>query len=190
MDQHEAYRSSVKEHCPNAKVVWDRYHLMQSFNEAANEVRKELFQYPEKGDPNRRFLKGKYKFIFLKKDSKRSASEKEHVKHVMERNSYMLKLELIKERLHSFFNAKNKDQAWNIFDEIGDWIHELGFSYLRTWWDRLEKHWDILGHYFDYRVTTALSEGINNVIKTLKRKAYGYRNMHYFRLKTMRYADI
>ncbi|MBK7961877.1 MAG: transposase [Bdellovibrionales bacterium] len=33
--------------------------------------------------------------------------------------------------------------------------------------------------------TPYLSEGINNVIKTMKRKAYGYRNMGYFRLEIM-----
>ena len=31
----------------------------------------------------------------------------------------------------------------------------------------------------------ALSEGINSVIKMLKRRAFGYRNMEYFRLKIM-----
>jgi transposase len=40
-------------------------------------------------------------------------------------------------------------------------------------------------NYFRYRVTSALSEGQNNVIKMLKRRAFGYRNMFYFRLKIM-----
>ena len=34
-------------------------------------------------------------------------------------------------------------------------------------------------------MTSALSEGHNNVIKMLKRRAFGYRNMEYFRLKIM-----
>ncbi len=31
----------------------------------------------------------------------------------------------------------------------------------------------------------AVAEGINNVIKNLKRRSYGFRNMEYFRLKIM-----
>ena len=30
-DQHEAYSASVKQYCPNATVVWDRFHLVQRF---------------------------------------------------------------------------------------------------------------------------------------------------------------
>jgi transposase len=39
-DQHEGYSASVKEYCPGASVVWDRFHLVQKFNEALNEERK------------------------------------------------------------------------------------------------------------------------------------------------------
>lgn len=33
-------------------------------------------------------------------------------------------------------------------------------------------------------VTNAKTEGINNKIKTLKRQAYGYRDMEYFKITT------
>ena len=33
-------------------------------------------------------------------------------------------------------------------------------------------------------------EGTNNLIKTTKRKAYEYRNMHYFKLKVMQIAGF
>jgi transposase len=31
-DQHEGYGASVREHCPNATLVWDRFKLTQRFN--------------------------------------------------------------------------------------------------------------------------------------------------------------
>ena len=185
MDQHEAYRSSVKQHCKNAKVVWDRFHLMQNFNEAANEVRKEIAETIEPGSPLRPMVQGKYRFLFLKKDNHRTESEKQHIKEAMSLNHWLTRLELIKERLYTFFNERDKEVAWKIFDEIGDWIHQSGFPTLVKWWNNLEAEWDTLQNYFEFRVTTNLSEGINNVIKVLKRKAYGYRNMNYFRLKIM-----
>jgi transposase len=33
-DQHEGYSASVKEHCPKATIVFDRFHIVQKFNEA------------------------------------------------------------------------------------------------------------------------------------------------------------
>jgi len=37
-DQYDGYRLSVEQYCPNAVVIWDRFHLMQNFNEAVNEA--------------------------------------------------------------------------------------------------------------------------------------------------------
>ncbi len=37
--------------------------------------------------------------------------------------------------------------------------------------------------YFAHRISNGKAEGINNKIKTLKRQAYGYRDMEYFKLR-------
>ena len=54
-----------------------------------------------------------------------------------------------------------------------------------NWFNNLDRNWSTLKNYFTVKVTSALSEGQNNVIKTLKRRAYGYRNMEHFRLKIL-----
>ena len=40
-------------------------------------------------------------------------------------------------------------------------------------------------NYFDYRITNGFVEGKNNRIKTIKRTAYGYRNLDNFRLRIL-----
>ena len=40
-------------------------------------------------------------------------------------------------------------------------------------------------NYFDYRITNGFVEGKNNRIKTIKRTAYGYRNLNNFRLRIL-----
>jgi len=62
---------------------------------------------------------------------------------------------------------------------------ELGFPSLKHWYSHLERRWECIAAYFESPTTSALSEGVNNVIKTIKRRAYGYRNMEYFKLKIM-----
>ncbi|MFO7865359.1 MAG: transposase, partial [Candidatus Aminicenantes bacterium] len=48
---------------------------------------------------------------------------------------------------------------------------------------KLRRHaWGIL-NYFDFPISTAKVEGINNRIKVIKRRAYGYRDIDYFKLK-------
>lgn len=185
MDQHDAYKVSTEENCPNALIVWDRFHLMQSFNNAANDLRSEIFQYSNKSDPIRQLTRPKSKFIFLKKDSRRTKEERQHLDEAIKQNELLLKLEMIKERVHSFFQENDPDIAWKVWDEIGDWIDELGFKSLISWFKALDRNWDTLQNYFKVKVSSALSEGQNNVIKTLKRRAFGYRNMEHFRLKIL-----
>lgn len=184
-DQHDSYRASVKEYCPRAKVVWDRFHIMQGFNEAANEVRKDVFEHLSKSDPAKRLTQGKYRFVFLKSSAKRTKSEQQHIDEAMTSNGFLLRLELIKERMLTFFDAKGEDEAWRVFSEVGRWIKEACFAPLERWWRELARNWTTLKNYFSFKVTSALAEGVNNVIKTLKRRAYGYRDMFYFRLKIM-----
>ena len=49
----------------------------------------------------------------------------------------------------------------------------------------LSTHLKGILNYFDYRITNARMEGVNNKIKTLKRQAYGFRDRDYFRLRLL-----
>jgi len=139
MDQHESYRASVRQYCPHAKVVWDRFHLMNSLNSVLNDVRKELFQTLVGDAELRRLIQGKYKFIFLKRDTKRTLQERKHLDKVMERNEIFIKLELIKERFIQFFDERNLTDAYVTFFEIGAYVSELKIPSLIDWYMRLKK---------------------------------------------------
>ncbi|PIQ45387.1 MAG: hypothetical protein COW04_07895 [Deltaproteobacteria bacterium CG12_big_fil_rev_8_21_14_0_65_43_10] len=45
-------------------------------------------------------------------------------------------------------------------------------------------------HYFLCKITTAISEGINNKIKRLSRIAYGYMNVYHFPLKIHQHCGL
>ena len=49
----------------------------------------------------------------------------------------------------------------------------------------LEGHRDGLLAYDDYRISTGPLEGTNNKIKTMKRQAYGFRDLEFFKLKIL-----
>lgn len=185
MDQHEDYAASVREHCKSAVIVWDRFHLSQNFEEAVNDTRKELHGEQAQGSELKRLSRGKFRFLFVKKAKHRTEEEKVHINDVLKANEQFMKLEIIKEAFLSFFDLKTEEEARARFEELGDWIFQAGFQPLMRWYNNLELGWETLKNYFRYKATSALSEGINNVIKTIKRRAYGYRNMEYFRLKIM-----
>ena len=106
---------------------------------------------------------------------------------MIEINEPLAQLEMIKEFMLEMFNEADEHSAWNVFQTLGSWIMRFKelFKPLVRWHTLLEHDWHLVKNYFKFSITTSLSEGINNVIKMLKRRAFGYRNMHYFRLKIM-----
>ncbi|MDH5715845.1 MAG: transposase [Candidatus Aminicenantes bacterium] len=48
---------------------------------------------------------------------------------------------------------------------------------------KMKRHTRSILNYFRYPLSTAKVEGLNNKIKVIKRKAYGYRDVEYFKLK-------
>ena len=183
-DQHDPYRASVREHCPQATFVWDRFHIMQTFESAVNDDRMWLHQHICKGEM-KRLTRAKFGNLFLKKADRRTGEEKRHLSDVLAENNSFCYLEFIKEGMFQIFDCQTAEEARDKFEQLGHWIHQEKFFSLQRWWKNFNQGWDIFKNYFKFRVTSSLSEGVNNVIKTLKKKAYGYKNMAYFKLKIL-----
>jgi len=196
LDQHEGYAASVAEYCKKAAVVWDKFHILKNFEEAVNDVRKSLHGRLENKSPLLKMTRGKYRYTFLKRASNREKEEQRHIDDVVKANDDFAALELIKERMLSFFDATDETSALEVLTEVGHWIGQKqvadllagkteSFRALGHWWKNLRAGWTTLKNYFKFPVTSALAEGVNNVIKALKRRSFGFRNMDYFRLKIM-----
>ena len=189
-DQHQDYLNSTKEHCPNAVVVYDKFHVLKSFNEALNEARKLYVKMFDLKKSEKKKMTGKFKFILSKRADRRTEEEKRKLEDVAADNKIFLDLELIKESVFEIFRLDNAEDAKKQFETTGEWIMKAGFPSLRNWFRHLEPNWDMIAGYYGSPVTSALSEGVNNVIKTIKRRAYGYRNMDYFKLKIMQVCGL
>lgn len=183
-DQHDGYAASVEEHCPNATLVWDRFHLVQKFNEALNEERKSELERIDPEGAMGDLMNGKYRYLFLTKAKKRSEHDRRHINEVMALNEKMAKLEMIKEHFHRMFNCRDVLEAQVMLGECYEWAFQAKAIHIVEWIWRVmdqERFWN----YWKCRLTTSVSEGINRAIKGLKWQAYGYKNMAYFALKIM-----
>jgi transposase len=107
-DQHDAYAASVKDYCPYATLVWDRFHIMQQFEIAVNETRKELHSQLYRDDNAKHLSRGSYRYIFLKKADRRTPNETTHMQEVIAANREFSALEIIKERMLTFFDERDE----------------------------------------------------------------------------------
>lgn len=60
---------------------------------------------------------------------------------------------------------------------------ESGIRELQKTGKTLLRYWRGLTNYFKHPITNGKTDGINNKIKTMKRQAYGFRDMEYFKLR-------
>ena len=84
-DQHDGYRASTEEHCPQATYVWDKFHLLQSFEESVNEERKKLHSDASRKSDIAHLASGTYRYIFLKRESDRTKEKSRHILKVIKK---------------------------------------------------------------------------------------------------------
>lgn len=186
-DQHAGYAESVKEYCPKADLVWDRFNLVQNFNEALNEERKYEWE-GQKGVGGDKaeddLLAGKYRYIYLTKARNRNKDDQWHIDEVMSKNKQICYLEFIKEHFHKMWDEQDETTALEMLNQCYEWAYQIKAKHLVNFF------WNLLGrqeliNYFRHRITSGISEGVNRAIKTLKWVAYGYKDMAYYALKIM-----
>ena len=110
-DQHDGYRASTEEYCPEGTYVWDKFHILQTFEESVNEERKKLHSDASKKSDIAYLACGTCKYIFLKRESDRTKEESRHILKLIKENEKFAGLELVKERMLCFFQKKTAEDA-------------------------------------------------------------------------------
>jgi len=90
---------------------------------------------------------------------------------------------LLKEDLRTFWNLPSQELAATFLDAWIQQARSLELKHFSKVADTLNRHRHGLLSYFKHRISTGPLEGLNNKIKVLKRQAYGFRDMLYFKLR-------
>jgi len=180
IDMSKSYIKALNENLSHVDIVFDRYHISALVNRAIDKLRKELQdQLDQKG---KRYLKGS-RFLFLRNYSNLTNQGKAKLQLLLDTNKPLFLMYNMKELLRYFWMFKRQKLAREFlyswcFDALNSGIRpfiRLGLT--------LNKYKDQILNYFKHHITNAVVEGTNNKIKTLKRQAYGYRDMEYFKLR-------
>jgi len=185
LDGAKTYISSSKKYAVNALIVLDRFHAVKKVNDAIDQVRKNELNKARKCENEEliELTNCKQRFILLKNKSKRTDRQSATLDHLCDINRPIYQGMLLKEKFLEIYDLKSEDDA---IAHIYEWIDDALESGLKPFekiaWSLVEKIEYIL-NWFIVKRTSAISEGFNNKIKRLKRMAYGYRDIDYFKLK-------
>jgi len=176
-DMSETFIGALQQHCPNALLVLDRFHVVKALNDAVDEVRKE--QWRETCGEDRKALKG-LRWLLYRHSSTRSRED-------------TLTLQALEKANRRIYRAwRLKDEFEQLWDYKAPWAAK---RFLKTWTtaamrSRLEplkkfvrtvrKHADGILAFVETHLTNAVAEGLNRIARMVKNRASGFRDLNPF----------
>ncbi len=183
MDMNTAYDLEVRQHCPDARVVYDLFHVIAKYGrEVISRVRVDAANQLRHDRPARRVVKRSH-WLLLRNPGNLKDNEQIRLAEVLEANQSLMGVYVMKEQLKALWNVPT---AWAWRRAWKQWLRharESGIPTLMHFAKCLRPYWRGILSRVRWPMHTGLVEGINNRIKVIKRIAYGYRDDAYFFLK-------
>ena len=180
MDMWDPYINSVTKHT-NAKIIFDKFHLVKIVNGSLDKLRKRVFHAAE--PEKKRHFKRK-RFLVLYKRDNLSEENEESLQKLLEINKELYMAYILKEQFLDIFEYENRHNMPVLrLIQWMDNVEDSGIKELLPTIKTIKRHFDRIVNYFDFGYTNAASEGFNNKINVIKRAAYGFRDLDYFILK-------
>lgn len=181
MDLFSPYAKAMREIIPTAVITVDRFHVIKLINRVIWNLNKHNFKNLDE------IMRKKYssiRFLLTKDYQVLSKSEKRLVKTYLKFNN---KLKTVYELIQDFRNIlfRCKGYARDIIKQkLYEWVLKTK-GLMRTFVRTLSIWLDGIVNACIFSNSNARQEGINNKIKLLKRRGFGYRNYSNFKYRIM-----
>jgi transposase len=180
MDMWKGFIRSFRAHVPGIVLIFDKFHVLRHLSEALNKVRKQEF-VKAKGR-FRGLLAGK-KFVLLARKAHVRGKAREALNDLLSFSKKLAKAHVLKESFAHLWSYRNPTCARRFFAE---WVRELRWKRLKPFEKfarMVEKHFDGILACCAKRVSLGYIEATNLHARNIIRRAYGYRDKEYMKLK-------
>lgn len=192
MDMFSPYYDIARKLFPNAKIVLDRFHIVQHLSRAMNRVRIQIMNQFDRRSHEYKALKRYWKLI--QQDSRKLSDKRfyrptfrSHLtnKEVLEKLlSYSQELRQhynLYQLLLFHFQEKQTDHFFSLIDETISSVNPIFQTVLKTFLKDKDKIMNAL----ELPYSNAKLEATNNPIKVIKRNAFGFRNFDNFKTRIL-----
>jgi transposase len=183
MDMWGPYELAVRQHCPNAEVVFDLFHVASKYaREVIDRVRVDEADRLRADKPARQVVKGA-RWLLLRNAQNVSPTERIQLNELLAANRALWVVYVLKDDLKRLWDYRSPTDAQRFWEQWFRRARRSRVEPLKKFALALKKKvHGILAH-CRWPLHTSLLEGINNKIKVIKRMAYGFRDQEYFFLK-------
>ena len=176
-DMSRAYTEAIKHHCPNATLVIDRFHVVKALNGAVDEVRKE--QWRGLDAKGRKAIKG-LRWLLSMHSRNRTPGHTRFLNSLRRSNRRIHRAWVLKDEFEHFWNYRYRASAQKFLKLWMTAALRSRIPSLRQFVGTLRNHLDNIVAFIDRHLTNAVGEGLNRIVKIVKNRASGYRNLESF----------
>ena len=177
MDMSPAFIKGADTHFPNAQKVFDKFHIVKLFNTAIDKVRKQ--EQKELGKDDGKILKDA-RWAVLK--NKANLTEKQKVTlasiEMHGQNLMTFKMLRMRESLQDIYRLATSEEDFEArLKALRQWLLKSRLEPAKELGRMMKEHWLGITSWFRLRVSNAILEGINSLIKAAAARARGYRTI-------------
>ncbi len=182
MDMWKPYEKAVHTHLPHARIVYDLFHVVALYHrEVLDRVRIAAYQAaPDK--EMRKVIKGS-RYLLYTNEENLTPEQRPALEEILRMNATISTACVLKEPLKAIWTIR---RPWAARRALRTWCtlaEESQIPALVEFAAKLRRHERGIVAHAHYPIPTSRLEGVNNRIKVIKRKAYGFHDPDYFALK-------
>jgi transposase len=152
-----------------------------NFSRVIDRVRNAEYRRASKED--KAVYKGARYLLLKNSNNVRSKDHRQQLKELLALNEVINTVMILKDKLKHIWTYRSRTWAEKALNQWCALARSLNHPSISAFARMLERYrYGIINH-CDYPVNTGKLEGVNNKIKVIKRKAYGFHDLRYFTLK-------
>ena len=184
-DLSAAYIAAVIKNLKGAALVFDHFHVIKLMNEKLTQLRRELYH-----EATTKFQKAVLKgtrWLLLRNPENLDPSKLEpsRLKTALALNEPLATAYYLKEDLRQLWSQPSKAAAERFLTAWCQQAQASGIRVLQQFAKTILGHRTGLLNWYDHPISTGPLEAANNKLKLLQRRAFGYRDLDFFKLKIL-----
>lgn len=192
MDMFSPYYQLAKQLFPHAKIVLDRFHIVQHMNRTMNRVRIQIMNQFDRKAHEYRALKRYWKLVqqdsrklndkrFYRPTFRAHLTNKEILEKLLSYSQELREHYELYQLLLFHFQEKNSKHFFDLIEETISEVNPIFQTVFKTFLKDKEKIINAL----EMPYSNAKLEATNNLIKVIKRNAFGFRNFENFKKRIL-----
>ncbi|WP_285797937.1 ISL3 family transposase [Metapseudomonas resinovorans] len=183
MDMNTAFDLEVRQHCPQAEVVYDLFHVVARYGrDVIDRIRVDQANLLREDKPARKVVK-QSRWLLLRNRENLKDGQAVQLQELLAANQPLATVYVLKDALKEVWYAPCVREGWRRWRAWLRHARDSGLAPLQRFARNLRKYARGILASARFPLHTSVLEGVNNRIKVIKRMAYGFRDSAYFFLK-------